>query len=871
VSGAPITTSTPEKLDLMLALALSRPTEALAQAKALLAADPSAGEAAVAHQTAGLVLRDFGDVEESLVQLQEARKCARRCGDLDREADILSTYGSALVMAGHTRRGLQALDTAINKRKGPPDGRFLIRKAHVLWLLGRNQEALSNAQRAVTALQDGDLVWQARAFSHRAMAYQAIGAVARADEDYVRCEELFAKAGQQLEFAAARQDRGAAAFARGDLPTALAHLDTAQHLIDDLGVFEPELFVTRSSVLVAAGLFRDALQVADDAILRSEHQRGAAVRRGELFLAAASAAYSCGDPFTAIRRSTDALAMFRRQQRPWWAARAELVLLLSNFRTGERTPSLLRRSGRLAEQLEGIDQHRSVQAHLLAGQVALDLGRKAAAGAHLESASRKTSRDLGVRTVGWLARAVLSEAQGRTEQMLTACARGLDVIDIQLRTLGATELRAHATAQGSQLSRMALRHAVQSGDPRRVLLWSERWRATALAVPPVRLDEDPSMMSDLSALRALTRRLEEHQDGAPAVNRSPLEQERRRLENSVRQRALRQPGENGGRRARLRIEDLQAQLGESRLIELTDVDGDLYAVVVGGPKPRLIRVGLTSVAERALAHALFALRREAGRRGEQPLDLAVIGARLQTALLGPAAEQVQDRPVVIVPTGRLHAVPWALMPQLRDLPVTVAPSAATWLRGRRAQPPQERRVVLIGGPELSSGAQEVRSLAKECYPQAVVLTEGTATTDRVLAAMDGAWLVHVAAHGTFRADSPLLSSLRLDDGPLTVYDLERLKQAPHRVVLSSCNSAVGAPSGADELLGLVSALISLGSCGVIASVVPVDDPATVPLMLALHHRLPDASPAEALAGARRAVRDDPRARCAADSFVALGA
>jgi len=47
---------------------------------------------------------------------------------------------------------------------------------------------------------------------------------------------------------------------------------------------------------------------------------------------------------------------------------------------------------------------------------------------------------------------------------------------------------------------------------------------------------------------------------------------------------------------------------------------------------------------------------------------------------------------------------------------------------------------------------------------------------------------------------------------------------------------VGAAVGADELLG-VSALISLGSAGVAASVVPVNDPATVPLMVALHEHL----------------------------------
>ena len=171
--------------------------------------------------------------------------------------------------------------------------------------------------------------------------------------------------------------------------------------------------------------------------------------------------------------------------------------------------------------------------------------------------------------------------------------------------------------------------------------------------------------------------------------------------------------------------------------------------------------------------------------------------------------------------------------------------------------------MLVGGPRLLTGDAEVRHLVGQ-YPDAVVLADGDATADRVMAAMDGAWLVHMAAHGTFRGDSPLFSAIELADGPLTVYDLERLKQAPYRVVLSSCSSAVGVTVGADELLGLVSALISLGSAGVVASVVPVNDPATVPLMTALHEHLRAGTDlAGALTLARHAIGDDPVAQATA--------
>jgi len=144
----------------------------------------------------------------------------------------------------------------------------------------------------------------------------------------------------------------------------------------------------------------------------------------------------------------------------------------------------------------------------------------------------------------------------------------------------------------------------------------------------------------------------------------------------------------------------------------------------------------------------------------------------------------------------------------------------------------------------------------------IVLEGGAATASAVLEAIDGARLAHLAAHGTFRADGPLFSSLHLADGPLTVYDLERLRRAPYRLVLSSCDSAQMAAVGADELLGLATALLHLGTAGIVASVVPVNDETAVPVMVRLHAGLSHGlTLAEALCQARG---DDV-------SFIAIGA
>lgn len=141
----------------------------------------------------------------------------------------------------------------------------------------------------------------------------------------------------------------------------------------------------------------------------------------------------------------------------------------------------------------------------------------------------------------------------------------------------------------------------------------------------------------------------------------------------------------------------------------------------------------------------------------------------------------------------------------------------------------------------------------------------------VLEALDGAALAHIAAHGTFRADSPLFSSLRMADGPLIVHDFERLDRSPYRIILSSCDTGRLATVGADELLGLVTALLPLGTAGVVASSAPVNDAAVVPLMLALHKGLSAGlSLAEALRDARAALPGDATHQATGWAFSAFG-
>jgi tetratricopeptide (TPR) repeat protein len=860
----------------LLQLAGSRPREALALARTVLDGRPDPRQASIAHQAAGIVLRDTGDVDAGVRELRAAASIARRSGLTDREADAQCSLGVALIFTGRTAQGLAAFDRAIRQASDLLLGRVLYRRAIALWTLDRYAAALADVRRAVDLLERADdLVWTARAVNARGVLHMNVGNPARADADFVAAGRLYEHTSQELESIYTVSNRGQAAFRLGDLPAALSFFDQAAARRRQLEVPGPELSRARCAVLRAAGLTTDALHEADEAVREIVRTNGQSTKRADLLLTAADCALAAGQPTVAIDRAQAACRLFRLQQRAEFLAQAQLMLAQARYAVGPASGRLLSAADRAASRLDDSKSREAARAHLLAGRIALDLGRAGAAERHLTAAAAGRRRGPAIaRASGWLSAALLAEAAGQPRRMLASCRRGLDVLDEYRWTLGASELRAQATAHGRELAALALRHAAHANRPRSFLSWAERWRATAMTVPAVRPSADPELNADLAALRAVTTRIDEARaEGKPTAG---FERDQVRLEGAVRARSLRTRGGPDSGRSGVDISELLDRLGRVQLVEIVDIDGELHVLACQAGRVRQLRAGRTEDAIRAAEFGGFALRRLARRRaGVDPQSalavLDVAGPRLQEALLGPAGDILDDGPVVIVPPARLHAIPWALLPALASRAFSVAPSAAAWLRANMSPPPGQRKVTLACGPGLTTGGAEVPELAR-LYPDATVLSGPQATAERVLDALDGVWLAHVAAHGRFRADSPLFSSLRMHNGPLTVYDFEQLDRAPYRLILSSCDSAMLAPAGADELLGLVASLLPLGTAGLVAGVVQLNDSAVVPLMVALHERLrAGQSLAEALLGARDRFDCDPAERAAALSLLALGA
>lgn len=863
----------------LLQLVFAHPTEAIRQARAVLADSPTPLDASIAHQAIGIVQRDFGDLLSAIAELRQALAFARRSGSTERESDVLATFGIALVHDGRTRAGLAALDRAVASSTGAHGARVRFRRAAALWVLGRQEDSLADLKAAALVLRRaGDTVWIGRVLSVRGQVHLALGAVERAVADFTEAERLFADTDQEHDSAIAVQNLGLTAYRTGDLTTALANLEHADRRFRRLGTPMPELVADRCAVLLAAGLPNEALLEADAAIAEVANRHGQTTRRAELLLVAGRAALATKNPRTALDRASDAVRLFTVQRRRWWRQHARLLALQARFAIEPGAAGQLTQARDVARGLRTLRAPDQVQANLLAGRVALATNRSTPARDHLRAASGARRGGTAItRAEGWLAQGLLAEVDDNTRLVLSACRRGLDVLDEHRLTLGASELRARATDHGAELAELALRTCLRRARTRRLLMWSERWRATVCAVPAVRPPADPGVLHDLATLRTVTNRLDEALGTGTPIG--ALATTARRLERRIRDRTRRQPGELAHGRTTTAAGiagPLLDELGADRLAAIVAIDGDLHVLVCGAGRVRRTSAGKPAVAARQLESACWLLRRLAYESGPALAErllarLDTVGHRLQDTLLGAAATQLGDGPVVIVPPGRFHAVPWALLPCLRQRAHTVAPSATTWVNARRAPRPAEEKVVLVRGPGLASGGAEIPQLAAT-YPAAQVIEGDAATAPAVLNAIDGSTLAHLAAHGRFRADSPMFSSIRLADGPLTVYDFQQLHRTPYRIVLPSCDSGALQPVGADELLGLTAALLPLGTAGIVATIVPVNDAATVPLMRTMHAALRAGTTlAESLAIARNNTSGHPAHLATAWSFTALGA
>jgi CHAT domain-containing protein len=233
------------------------------------------------------------------------------------------------------------------------------------------------------------------------------------------------------------------------------------------------------------------------------------------------------------------------------------------------------------------------------------------------------------------------------------------------------------------------------------------------------------------------------------------------------------------------------------------------------------------------------------------------------------------RRLLIAPHADLHYLPFAALlapgptgqPLIARYVIEYVPSASVWLRLRGRPEPARGGGVLALAPRaaaLPGSRAEVAAIGRIHGTRARVLVGPGATEREFRALAPEQEIVHLATYGVLNKHNPLFSFVELgagggEDGRLEVHEVFGLTLNARLLVLSACQTGVGAgaladvPPG-DDWVGLVQGFLFAGASNVLATLWPVQDVATARLMERFYTELAAGRPeAEALAEAQRAA------------------
>jgi tetratricopeptide (TPR) repeat protein len=743
---------------------------------------------------------------------------------------------------------------------GSPEGASLhslsaIQRAGFLARSGAWAEAV-DALSGVRA--DGDLVGDrelAVALLNRGLARQYLGEYRRSEEDLGRAAQVARRSGHTVVQSMAVHNLGCLALLRGEVPTALRLMQEAEEIDAGKSTSTTRLDLARAHI--EAGLVRDAQDLLGGA-LTTATASGLSRTSGEILLELARCAILEGDPVLAADRAEQAAGVFAEHDTPNWRLRADVAVAQAGLAIDPAADHALRRIDHLdASSSRSPALLRDVA--LLHAEAALSRGDLQRCASALATAG---SQGGAVLTSGLhcdLVEARLAAASGETRRRSRVLARASLRLARTSATYSGLDIRTALALHATRLAELDIGSALASGSPGAVFAATERWRALSLRMPTTpAAGQDAALAEAATALRHIRARIAESPDeeerlGARARQ---LEREISHRERQVAGRAATDeetltPASYPQVRSALAARRAAAVLyfvhrGRLHALTLGDRPGRLHDLAPADAALELaqrIRADL-----RALTIAPTPALAAAVRRS---LDANL--ARLGT-LVSPAWPADADR-VVVVPSRVLPSVPWRMVPGLDGRPLVVAGSASSWTRRSGTSP--VRSVVAIAGPGMEEGAEEAR-LVTRAWGRGSTFAGSDATSAALVDGMASTDLVHVAAHGTHHDEAPLFSSVRLDDGPLFAYELQRRGVGAAHVVLASCDVGRAHVGPGDEALGLTASVLACGARSVLAAVAPVRGEATHEAMTRYHRLL--AAGGDAADCLEEATRDLPDGR-----------
>ncbi|HEX3526724.1 MAG TPA: CHAT domain-containing tetratricopeptide repeat protein, partial [Thermoanaerobaculia bacterium] len=856
---------------------------------------------AAAWSGIGLARTALGDTAAAAEAQRRALAFERRLGRPVEEGKALNNLGFALHSQGDLRAALdfyrQALDVFQQAgEQGFQKANVLHNLAAIYIGLGEPDAALAS-NRQVLDLQRalGDRRGEARTLNNLGVLYGDLGEFGQALEAYTPALALFRQSGDRLWEASTLHNRGVAYYGLGDFQRALADFEQALAIRREGGDRRGEVLteISIGHVRVRLGETGPALDLARRA---AGVASAAADRRGEMLarLLLAKASLAAGEPAAALGELARALDLARLLEDRFDEAAIRQL-------TGEAYLAL-RQPEKAAQALgEAVDLARAVknQARLIEALTALAraerrLDHPAEARSRVDEALRLIETSRTTETDPDLRASFLAAQRAAFELAIDL------LMDLDRQQPGhgfaadalAVSERAHARSLLDLLqeARADVREGV---DPRL------RDRERGLLV---RLNAKAGQQADLLSRPATAERRRAAEGEIQAVLAELEQTEGEIRKSSPRYAALTQPPLATGAEIRGLLDGgsllIEYSLGEERSF-LWAID---QSTVTGFELPPRARI---ETAARAVYDRLAVLAPENGA-------LEKAAARLSRMLLGPVAEKLGKRRLILVADGELQYIPFGMLPVSGDhgSPLLVrheivnAPSASTVALERQLarRSVASGAVAVLADPVFGSDDPRIAPrIASHAAPRTASrggsflrlpwtrreadAIAAVAPADRSFFALgfqasratalspklSGYRIVHFATHGVIDSRTPALSGLMLSrvgergqplEGFLGLRDIYNLRLGAELVVLSGCETALGKEVRGEGLVGLTQGFLYSGARQVMASLWRIEDQATAELMSRFYRSLlvDGRPPAAALRQAQLAIRADKRWR-----------
>jgi CHAT domain-containing protein len=242
---------------------------------------------------------------------------------------------------------------------------------------------------------------------------------------------------------------------------------------------------------------------------------------------------------------------------------------------------------------------------------------------------------------------------------------------------------------------------------------------------------------------------------------------------------------------------------------------------------------------------------------------------LYFVLVQPLLSRLDTKHLVVVLPPELDNVPFAALMDPTSgqflgetLTVSYSPSASVLMRLRQGPKLDGANVLALAGPRLGNAIQDADAIAK-AFPQHAVVLPASATRSRLMKEARGRSVIHLAAHGVYSEDDPMLSYIELQPEPghsgrLTASDMLALPlEGVTLVTVASCTAARVSADPGREIYGITRSLIYAGAQNVLLPLWEVDDEATSLWMAAFYRAARDTPLAEAVRRANVELRRHP--------------